>query len=316
MKKAWDDFLVYTKKSRNNIWKRYLQYVAGVVMLLGVGVALLLLVGKSEKPSTVVQNQMITPGTVKALLIFHSGSQVSLTDSTVFEQVVEQHSMAEKMDEETQMEYNTIIVPRGGEYSLALADGTRIKINSDSKLTFPHRFMGEERRVRLEGEALFDVVKDKEHPFIVKTDDMEVEALGTTFNVKAYEDDARIIATLFSGSVRVSAGRYNVILSPDEGAIWRRKSGKLAVRKLDNSNYAKMWRDNELVFSGETLEEIAVILNRMYNVQIVFKSDEIKKFRFTGVICNNSLDNIIELISLTSPITYKTVGDTIELNNR
>lgn len=71
MKKAWDDFLVYTKKSRNNIWKRYLQYVAGVVMLLGVGVALLLLVGKSEKPSTVVQNQMITPGTVKALLIFH-----------------------------------------------------------------------------------------------------------------------------------------------------------------------------------------------------------------------------------------------------
>lgn len=121
-----------------------MQYVAGVVMLLGVGVALLLLVGKSEKPSTVVQNQMITPGTVKALLIFHSGSQVSLTDSTVFEQVVEQHSMAEKMDEETQMEYNTIIVPRGGEYSLALADGTRIKINSDSKLTFPHRFMGEE----------------------------------------------------------------------------------------------------------------------------------------------------------------------------
>lgn len=205
---------------------------------------------------------------------------------------------------------------KGQRANVTLPDGTKVWLNSYTKLSYDADYGEGKRVVSLVGEAFFEVAKDKEHPFIVKTDDMEVEALGTTFNVKAYEDDARIIATLFSGSVRVSAGRYNVILSPDEGAIWRRKSGKLAVRKLDNSNYAKMWRDNELVFSGETLEEIAVILNRMYNVQIVFKSDEIKKFRFTGVICNNSLDNIIELISLTSPITYKTVGDTIELNNR
>lgn len=239
MKKAWDDFLVYTKKSRNNIWKRYLQYVAGVVMLLGVGVALLLLVGKSEKPSTVVQNQMITPGTVKALLIFHSGSQVSLTDSTVFEQVVEQHSMAEKMDEETQMEYNTIIVPRGGEYSLALADGTRIKINSDSKLTFPHRFMGEERRVRLEGEALFDVVKDKEHPFIVETAKGNVQVLGTLFDINVYPEEDVVQTTLVEGRV-VFKGKgmsQHVELSPGEQVTYNMKSGESHVEKVNTKVY-------------------------------------------------------------------------------
>ena len=166
------------------------------------------------------------------------------------------------------------------------------------------------------GEAYFEVAKDKEKPFIVETAGMNVEALGTTFNVKAYREDSQIIATLFSGSVRVSSDRDNVILSPDENATFERRSGKLAIHKLDNSSYAKMWRNNDLVFNGETLEEIAVLLNRMYNMQIAFKSERIKQYRFSGVICNNSLDNVIELISLTSPITYETRGDTIILGNR
>ena len=162
----------------------------------------------------------------------------------------------------------------------------------------------------------FEVAKDKEKPFIVETEGMNVEALGTTFNVKAYKEDSRIVATLFSGSVRVSSDKDNIILSPDENATFERSSGKLIMHKLDNSSYAKMWRNNDLVFNGETLEEIAILLNRMYNVQIVFKSERIKKHRFSGVICNNSLDNVIELISLTSPITYETRGDTIILDNR
>ena len=125
--------------------------------------------------------------------------------------------------------------------------------------------------VSLIGEAYFEVAKDKEKPFIVETAGMNVEALGTTFNVKAYREDSQIIATLFSGSVRVSSDRDNVILSPDENATFERRSGKLAIHKPDNSSYAKMWRNNDLVFNGETLEEIAVLLNRMYNVQIAFK---------------------------------------------
>lgn len=189
-------------------------------------------------------------------------------------------------------------------------------LNSYTQLHYNANYGATQRVVSLIGEAYFEVAKDKEKPFIVETAGMNVEALGTTFNVKAYREDSQIIATLFSGSVRVSSDRDNVILSPDENATFERRSGKLAIHKPDNSSYAKMWRNNDLVFNGETLEEIAVLLNRMYNVQIAFKSERIKQYCFSGVICNNSLDNVIELISLTSPITYETRGDTIILGNR
>ena len=142
---------------------------------------------------------------------------------------------------------------------------------------------------------------------------MNVEALGTTFNVKAYRKILKSSQHFSPVRSRVSSDRDNVILSPDENATFERRSGKLAIHKPDNSSYAKMWRNNDLVFNGETLEEIAVLLNRMYNVQIAFKSERIKQYCFSGVICNNSLDNVIELISLTSPITYETRGDTIIL---
>lgn len=205
---------------------------------------------------------------------------------------------------------------KGQRANVTLPDGTVVWLNSYTRLSYDVGYGGSKRVVSLTGEAFFDVANDKERPFIVKTKGMDVEALGTTFNVKAYNEDTRIVATLFSGSVRVSAAGRDVTLSPDEDAIWEWSSGKLTVRKLGNSSHASMWRDNELVFNGETLSEIAVLLNRMYNVHIIFKSDEIKEYSFTGVIRNNSLDNVIELISLTSPITYKTKGDTIELNSR
>lgn len=205
---------------------------------------------------------------------------------------------------------------KGQRANITLPDGTVVWLNSYTQLHYNENYGTTRRIVSLTGEAYFEVAKDKEKPFIVETEGMNVEALGTTFNVKAYKEDSRIVATLFSGSVRVSSDKDNIILSPDENATFERSSGKLIMHKLDNSSYAKMWRNNDLVFNGETLEEIAILLNRMYNVQIVFKSERIKKHRFSGVICNNSLDNVIELISLTSPITYETRGDTIILDNR
>jgi len=218
---------------------------------------------------------------------------------------------------ESKTESNYLVqTEKGQRANITLPDGTIVWLNSYTQLHYNADYGTAKRVVSLTGEAYFEVAKDKKRPFIVETKGMNVEALGTTFNVKAYAEDSRIITTLFSGSVRVSTHKSNVILSPDENATLELKSGKLAVHKLDNSSYAKMWRNNELVFNGETLGEIAILLNRMYNVQIIFKSEPIKQYRFSGVICNNSLDNVIELISLTSPITYETRGDTIELGNR
>ena len=304
-KKAWNDFLVYTKRSRNSKWRRYLQYAAGVVMLVGVGVALLLLVGKSEKSAMIVQNQVITPGKVKALLVFQSGSQVSLTDSTAFEQVVGQYTM-EDTDEETKMEYNTIIVPRGGEYSLALADGTRIKMNSDSKLIFPHKFNGKERRVRLEGEALFDVEKDSEHPFIVETAKGDVHVLGTLFNINVYPDEDIVQTTLVEGRV-VFKGKgmlQNVELFPGEQVTYNMKSGESHVEEVNTKVYVG-WAEGKWLIEGKRLEDIMKQLSRWYDVEVFYKNPEAKELVFTGDLEKyDDCEVVLNIISMATNVMF------------
>lgn len=205
---------------------------------------------------------------------------------------------------------------KGQRASVTLPDGTKVWLNSHTQIIYNSNYGVEDRVVDLRGEAYFEVAKDKEHRFIVKAGGLDVEALGTTFNVKAYKEDDDVIATLFSGSIRATAGKHSAVLSPAQQVAFSRKSETLVVDSPENIAYASMWRDNELVFKGETLNDIAIRLNRLYNVQIEFKSEKIKQYRFSGVIKNNSLDNVFEIISLTSPIMYESLGDTILLSER
>lgn len=205
---------------------------------------------------------------------------------------------------------------KGQRASLTLPDGTKVWLNSHSKLSYNTEYGTEERIVNLSGEAYFEVAKDKEHRFVVKTGEMEVEALGTTFNVKAYNEDSDFVATLFEGSIRAGTMDSSIVLTPNQHVSLDRRNKSLTVGLSENASYAKMWRNNELAFESEKLENIAVFLNRMYNVQVVFKSEKIKRYRFSGVIKNNSLDNVIEIISLTAPITYESTGDTIVLGEK
>jgi ferric-dicitrate binding protein FerR (iron transport regulator) len=204
----------------------------------------------------------------------------------------------------------------GQRASVVLPDGTKVWLNSHTKLNYKSDYGVKERSVSLSGEAYFEVSKDTLRRFLVNAGDMEVEALGTAFNVKAYEEDDEVVTTLFEGSVRTVVGKEFVILSPDESAVFNKSSHILSVNHPTNASYARLWRTNELAFSGESLEEIAVLLNRMYNVEVRFLSNKIKGYSFSGVIRNNSLDNVFEIISLTAPITYVSVGDTIYLNEK
>lgn len=210
----------------------------------------------------------------------------------------------------------TVTAEKGQRAGVTLPDGTKVWLNSHTEIKYGSDYGSEERMVSLSGEAYFEVAKDKEHRFVVKAGKLEVEALGTSFNVKAYEEDDKIAATLFSGSIRAYTGNNSVLLSPGEQVLYDPASNFLQVEKQNNISYARMWRDNELAFNGETLSEIAVVLNRIYNVQVEFESEKIKTHSFCGVIKNNSLDNVIEIISLTAPITYRSVGDTIILSEK
>lgn len=216
----------------------------------------------------------------------------------------------------TEMKEYRVEAEKGQRANVTLPDGTKVWLNSHTQIVYTNHYGVKDRVVDLRGEAYFEVAKDKERRFIVKAAGLDVEALGTTFNVKAYQEDDDVIATLFSGSVRATGGKHSVILSPAQQVAFSRENETLVVDNPENIGYSSMWRDNELAFEGETLNEIAIRLNRLYNVQIEFKSEKIKQYRFSGVIKNNSLDNVFEIISLTSPILYESVGDTIILSER
>ena len=209
-----------------------------------------------------------------------------------------------------------VFADKGQRSNVILPDGTKVWLNSHSKITYPRDYGVRERSLSLTGEAYFEVAKDPEKRFTVKSGDMQIEALGTSFNIRAYDDDREIIATLFSGSVRATVRDKTVMLEPEQYAAFDRENRRINVGRSENAAYAAMWRDNELAFNRQTLDEIAVIFNRLYNVAIRFESEKIRNYRFSGVIKNNSLDNAIEIISLTAPITYRCKGDTIILSER
>jgi ferric-dicitrate binding protein FerR (iron transport regulator) len=209
-----------------------------------------------------------------------------------------------------------VFADKGQRSNVVLPDGTKVWLNSHSKITYPRDYGVRERSLSLTGEACFEVAKDPEKRFTVHAGDMRIEALGTSFNVKAYDDDREITTTLFNGSVRATVRDKTVTLEPEQYATFDRENRRISTGHAENAAYAAMWRDNELAFNRQTLDEIAVIFNRLYNVEIRFESEKIRNYRFSGVIKNNSLDNVIEIISLTAPISYRYRGDTILLSER
>ena len=177
---------------------------------------------------------------------------------------------------------------RGQRANITLPDGTLVWLNSHTQLRYGTRYGEQDRVVELDGEAYF----------------------------KAYSEDKDLVATLLEGKVRTSIDGQSAILCPDQQAAYDKAKGKLQVSYTEDAAYACMWREDELAFSGETLEEIASLFKRMYNVEVEFETENIKSCRFSGVIKNNSLENVIELISLTAPIAYRAKGDTIILSAR
>lgn len=150
-----------------------------------------------------------------------------------------------------------VLVDKGQRASVILPDGTKVWLNSHTELTYNGDYGKGNRQVVLSGEGYFEVAKDTTLRFIVKAGEMEVEALGTTFNVKAYQEDRELTTTLFEGKVRTSVGKDEVILKPDESLSFDKSSRRMIVSD-DLAAYARMWKDNELVFKGATMEEVAV----------------------------------------------------------
>lgn len=203
----------------------------------------------------------------------------------------------------------------GDKASVTLPDGTNVWLNENSTLSYGGDYNREERKVKLSGEAYFEVAKNREKPFTVQADKVSVKALGTEFNVKAYANETNVTTTLLEGKVSVRDNNHETILHPNEKVVVN-KSNRIWVKsRTYNVEYAQMWRSNELAFDGETLESIAGTLERAYNVKIRFANEQLKQLKFTGRIDKQQpIEATLSLIAFSSPINYKFTNGAIELS--
>ena len=209
-----------------------------------------------------------------------------------------------------------VVTAFGKKSSVTLPDGTRIWLNSGSRVSYSSAFNSRSRTVNLEGEAYFSVARNEQLPFVVQADGMSVTALGTKFNVKAYANEEEVVATLVEGRIRTDAGDESEIVLPENQASYNRSSGAMSVRPVENMELPMAWFNNKIVFSGETLDLIARTLERMYNVKVVFGDDACRRYAYRGLVHNNSLHNVLYLISSTSPVDYRITGNTVEFRSR
>ena len=313
-KGAWNEFVVYADKSREtHIWRAIVKYAAILLFPLCVGFGYWFLENDESQTTFVSEDISIEPGTTKAVLVFNSGQQVKLTDSIAFGQAIEKFKPSGQIDEA--VEYNKIIVPRGGEYNLVLADGTSVMINSDSKLNVPDRFEGKERRVRLEGEALFHVARDVEHPFIVETVGGDVTVLGTVFNVNAYSDEDYVQTTLVEGSVAFQGkGMADAkTISPGEQITYDLQTNGINVERV-NTDIFTAWTEGKWIIEGMRLDEIMKQLARWYDMEVIYLDESIKNMAFAGKLDRSEdITPILNVLRATDKLTVEVNGKRIIL---
>ena len=205
----------------------------------------------------------------------------------------------------------TISCAFGDKSSIVLPDSSMVWLNSGSKLTFNSDFKSGARKVTLEGEAFFSVSKDKEHPFRVKTADLDIEVLGTKFNVKAYPDENLVSTTLIEGSLDISSSYENTQIKPDQRLVFNKESKKMALREISDTTADTEWKDGRLVFRNESLGELAPKLRRWFDVDIVFADEQAKQRRFTGVLERESILEVISYFDLSKYVECSIQGNQI-----
>jgi transmembrane sensor len=214
----------------------------------------------------------------------------------------------------------SVIAPRGSKALTILPDGTVVWLNAGSKIKYKITAGKPAREVTLEGEAYFNVSKDLDHPFTVKAAEMIIKAYGTEFNVKAYPEEKVISATLVKGSVSVEIKdkpSNKTMLKPNDQAIYYKptpeRSENFLVSKGINPALYTLWINDRLQIKGETLEDLAVMLERKYDVTIKFDDNSLRDLRFTGIIENETVEQILELIKISSNVDYRIDGRQIWL---
>lgn len=306
---------------------RWMTVAAASLILISTGILLFF-----KSPSTPPLTEHLQPGSSKALLILADGTvkelqQTPKTDTIHIEGVSVLNSGNEIQYTSVQYNsdtlssntavYNTLKIPTGGEYMLILADGTQIWLNSQTTLRYPVKFTGNERTVYLEGEAYFKVNHDKQRPFYVHTkDQVNIQVLGTSFNVRAYGDEQETETVLEHGSVKMWRDKNHLTLVPGVKATYNKNNDKFTAQHINTELYTA-WHKGQYVFEEETIENILNKLSRWYGIQVFFADPAVRNMIFSGSIRKyDTIQQLLNAIEATGGIRFRVNGSAITVSSQ
>lgn len=297
--------------------------IAASLMLL-IGSYFLFIQEKEPEKLSVVES--IKPGTSRAVLYLGDGRKIDLGKKNIqindgdisgisndSLQGLQYNKVIAKQTE--QIVYNTVKIPKGGEYQMTLADGTKVWLNSESEMRFPVHFTKDKREIFINGEAYFKVAHNKKKPFIARLDKGSIEVLGTEFNINAYNDEEDMVTTLIKGSVKFisSNKKHNQILKPNQQIVYNSSQNDFSLRNVDIRPFIA-WKEGKFYFKSMELEKIMRQLERWYNFNVFYSNEELKTYKFRGVILKDmTLNNALKIIEETTDIRFKVKGETVTI---
>ena len=297
-----------TQPKQSSLWS-WLPYAAAVISLIAVLVFLYSRqTGNPEPPRTVQVIKDLAPGGKRATLTLSGGKtiildsagvgQLALIDGTRISKTIDGQLIYEVNAEgKGNPQTNTVNIPRGGEYQLFLPDGTKVWLNSATSITYPIRFTGNQRKIRINGEAYLEVAKDAAHPFVVETRTQTIQVLGTHFNINTYQND-RTVTTLEEGSVLVSSlrgSKQSVLLKPGQQSV---NTNTLTVEAADLES-ALAWKNGLMVFKHTPLKTVLAEISRWYDVDVVYNGTPPTKTLSGGISRSWNLSATLRILTLT-----------------
>ena len=250
----------------------------------------------------------IAPGSDKLILTLSNGKKVDLTSATNGQVAVQSGATINKsankqiiyssISQNAQSnEVNTVSAPRGGKGSLVLSDGTKVWLNSESSITFPVAFTGKERIVKLIGEAYFDVKHMKARPFKVETANLTIEDIGTGFNVNAYTDEPKTLATLIEGSIKING----ITLTPGQ------QTDGTKVTSVNTDQFIA-WKNNDFDFEGDHIDVVMRQLSRWYDIQVVWDGPMTNDVFYAPLTRTHPLSDVLKILEKTNGVHFKVEG--------
>jgi ferric-dicitrate binding protein FerR (iron transport regulator) len=297
------------------LWPR-IAAAASIILIAGAGLFYYNQKQHTNQVANTVVKQDIRPGGSKAILTLANGKKISLTDAangaiakqsgvsitkTANGQLI--YSILHTNHNSGELEYNTVETPKGGQYKVQLPDGTSVWLNAESSLKYPASFAAlKERKVELNGEAYFEVAKDKTHPFKVKTNKQEVEVLGTHFNINSYANEPGIKTTLLEGSIKVSNALASKIIKPGQQSFLM--GDEIHIDDVD-TQVAVAWKNNNFMFENNDIKSVMRMVERWYNVEIVYDGP-LPTEKFGGAVSRfDNISSVLKILESTGGARFR-----------